>query len=217
MRLIRQKMHSCNWDFLKHGKSLISLKSLDAWFYAGFYVYKQKYSFIIRMNSFMMFKLSSAFTLIFVMIFSNSVFGQSSHHHADSRYEFGISVGLAHLVHENENSLSAHIHFLRKLDSENTWERISLGLGFESIFAEHKHYSFLGTISINPIWDLIFDISPGILITEHDGSSERQFVTHFELTYEFEYKSFGIGPVLGFGVSENDNHLMVGLHLGKGF
>ena len=38
-----------------------------------------------------------------------------------------------------------------------------------------------------------------------------------ELTYEFEYKEFGIGPVIGLGLSEDDNHYMFGIHIGKGF
>jgi len=127
-------------------------------------------------------KLFYTFPIIFSVILSNNIFGQVSehdyHHHADSEYELGISIGIAHLVHENENPLSAHIHLMRRLGSEKMWERISLGLGFEYIFSNHEHYSVVGTISINPIWSLIFDISPGILITEHDGSEEKQFVTH---------------------------------------
>jgi hypothetical protein len=158
---------------------------------------------------------------IFVLILSSSIFGQSSehdsHHHADSKYELGISVGITHLIHENENPFSAHIHLLRRLGSDTLSERISLGLGFEYIFSEHEHYSVVGTISINPIWALIFDISPGVLITEHEGTLEKQFVTHLEMTYEFDYNNFGIGPVIGYGFSQDDNHFMFGIHLGKGF
>ena len=160
-------------------------------------------------------------TAVIMFMLTGLIFGQSSehhaHHHADSDYELGISAGISHLVHENENPFSAHIHLLRRLGSDGLKERISLGLGFEYIFSEHAHYSFVGTISVNPIWALIVDISPGVLITEHEGSLEKQFVTHFELTYEFDYKGFGIGPVVGFGFSEDDNHLMAGIHLGMGF
>lgn len=160
-------------------------------------------------------------TYTFVSVLLNTGFGQSteheSHHHADSEYELGISFGLSHLTDEGENALGSHIHLLRRLGSEELSEKIALGLGFEYIFTEHPHYSLVGTVSINPIWALIFDISPGILITEHEGSKEKQFVTHLELTYEFEYRNFGIGPVIGLGLSEDDNHYMFGIHIGKGF
>ena len=121
------------------------------------------------------------------------------------------------MVKENENPFSAHVHVLRRLGSEKLWERFSAGAGFEYIFSEHEHYSIVGTISVNPIWALVFDVSPGILVTEHNGSKEKQFVTHIELTYEFHCKHFGIGPVIGYGLSKDDNHYMVGLHIGKGF
>lgn len=143
--------------------------------------------------------------------------GHESHHHAHSDYELGVSLGIANLIDEDEYAPSMHLHISKRLGSSELLERISLGLGAEYIFAEHQHYSFVGTISINPIWAVILDISPGILITEHEGSKEKQFVTHIELTYEFEYKEFGIGPVIGLGLSEEDNHYMIGIHLGKGF
>ena len=169
----------------------------------------------------MKFNSNRAFVTIFVLMITSSIFGQTSehnsHHHADSKYEIGISAGLSHLVHENENPFSAHIHLLRRLGSENLWEKVSLGAGFEYIFSKHEHYSIVGTVSVNPIWDSILDISPGILVTEHEGSKEKQFVTHIELTYEFDFKHFGIGPVIGYGLSKDDTHYMIGVHIGKGF
>jgi len=126
-------------------------------------------------------------------------------------------VGLSHLVHENENAPGAHIHLLRKLGSEGLIERFSIGVGLEYLFTDPAHYSAVGTLSFNPAWALIFDISPGILFTEHEGEKEKLFVTHIELTYEFHFHEFGIGPVVGFGISEDDNHYMFGMHVGKGF
>ncbi|MBU1099109.1 MAG: hypothetical protein KKA84_01805 [Bacteroidetes bacterium] len=165
--------------------------------------------------------MTSKFTVllfVFALSLSNILLAQDSdtHHHHDSDYELGFSFGLNHLVEENETPLSAHIHLLRKLGDENIWERIALGLGYEHIFSEHTHYSVVGTISINPIWHFVFDVSPGVLITEHEGSNESQFVTHIELTYEFEVGEIGIGPVVGYGVSSEDNHYTIGLHIGIG-
>ncbi|MBI9071850.1 MAG: hypothetical protein JEY94_09640 [Melioribacteraceae bacterium] len=139
------------------------------------------------------------------------------HAHGSHDYEFGISVGMAHLSEEDENAPSAHLHLLKSLGSEGMLSKFSLGAGFEYIFTEHTHYSIVGTISVNPISAFILDISPGLLFTEHDGESENQFVTHMELTYEFEFHGFGIGPVVGVGFAKEDNHLMAGIHIGKGF
>ncbi|MBN1408852.1 MAG: hypothetical protein JW956_13730 [Calditrichaceae bacterium] len=159
--------------------------------------------------------------VFFILMNFNPLIAQTSdqdgHHHEHADYELGLSLGMTRLVEEAENALSSHLHFSRKLGGTELLERFSLGLGFEYIFTKHPHYSVVGTISINPIWALIVDISPGVLITEHDGSKEKLFVTHLELTYEFDYQGFGIGPVVGAGFSEEDNHLMIGLHIGKGF
>ena len=159
--------------------------------------------------------------LIFLLLFSNAIFGKADdhkhHQHAENNYELGLSLGLVHLANENENSLNTHVHFLKRLGSENIYDRIFLGLGLEYIFSKHKHYSLVGTISINPILAFIFDISPGIIVIEHDGSNKIQFVTHLELTYEFEYKNFGFGPVIGIGLSNDDRHYAIGIHIGKGF
>jgi len=159
--------------------------------------------------------------LAFTVTLSNTAFGQISgqkpHHHEGKKYELGLSLSLAHMEKENENALNTHIHLMRRFDPDNNWKRIALGLGFEYFFTEHKHYGLLGTVSINPIWDLICDVSPGILFTEHNNSQETQYVFHLELTYEFDMENFGIGPVIGMGLSEDDRHFTVGIHIGKGF
>lgn len=138
------------------------------------------------------------------------------HSHSHSDFEIGLSVGIANLVDENENAPSAHLHFLRKVGSEGLLNRISIGAGFEYIFSEHTHYSIVGTISLNPYSAFKLDISPGILVTEHEEEKEKQFVTHIELTYEFDYLGFGIGPVIGYGFAKEDNHFMAGIHIGIG-
>ena len=158
--------------------------------------------------------------IFIVLISSLSLFAQqhdhSGHDHGDSNYELGISLGVSRLVDENENNPSAHLHLLRKLGSEKIFDKISLGFGFEYIFSKHVHYSILGTISINPYSSFKLDISPGVLVTEHEKEMEQQFVTHIELTYEFNFHGIGIGPVIGYGFAKEDNHVTVGLHLGFG-
>ena len=158
--------------------------------------------------------------LTLIMLLSVMLHAQNhehdGHNHGDSLYEFGISLGAANLVNESEYAASAHVHILRKLGEQGVMSHLAVGAGFEYIFAEHKHYSLVTTLSVNPVAALIFDISPGILFTEYESEEENQFVTHFELTYEFDLKGFGMGPVVGYGIAQEDNHFMFGIHSGIG-
>ncbi len=164
-------------------------------------------------------KKSTLFIFIFILI-SFGLFAQEhdhdAHSHGDSKFEFGFSSGFAKLIDEDVIAPSAHLHLLRKIGSKGILERISFGPGFEYIFSEHTHYSIVGTFSLNPFHAIKLDISPGVLITEHEDDKEQQFVTHVELTYEFHYHNFGFGPVIGYGLAKEDNHFMLGIHLGFG-
>lgn len=132
-------------------------------------------------------------------------------HHDDSIFELGLSSGVVYLADEDIYSPNIHLHLMRRLGSEGFSSRWAAGLGIESIFAGHAHYSFLATVSYNFIDDFVFDFSPGLLLAE----GERQFITHMEITYESEYKGFEIGPILGAAISSDDQHYMLGLHFGK--
>ena len=158
--------------------------------------------------------------LLIWVIVSLSLFAQhrdnEGHTHGDSNYELGVSLGVSKLIDENETAPSVHLHLMRKVVSQSTLGGISIGLGFEYLFSEHLHYSVVGTISLNPYSSFIFDVSPGVLVTKHEAEKEQQFVTHIELTYEFDYLGIGFGPVIGYGFAKEDKHFSVGIHLGIG-
>lgn len=40
---------------------------------------------------------------------------------------------------------------------------------------------------------------------------------HFEISYEFEFANFHIGPAMELAYDPEDFHLSLGLHLGYGF
>jgi len=162
-------------------------------------------------------KMKIKLLILLIIIYTNITFGQMHDHHHHSDYEFGISLGVATLVEEEEYSPSAHLHLLRKLGDHDLLSKISLGLGYEIIFSEHTHNSVVGTISINPFSAWKIDISPGILFAEHEGEKEQHFVAHFELMYDIHFHGFGVGPVIGYGWSKEDQHLMAGLHFGIEF
>ena len=163
-------------------------------------------------------KVFRLFLSITVILFSKIIHGQEDshaerHHHEGYMYELGLSSGLAYLAGEDVYAPNAHMHMMKRVAPEGYANRWAVGLGVESIFTDHTHVSFLTTVSYNFIDDFIVDFSPGLLLAE----GERQFITHIEITYESEYRGFGIGPILGMAVSPDDQHYMLGLHIGKGF
>ncbi len=157
--------------------------------------------------------------LTVIIVDAGEIMGQQiehKHHHHDHLYELGVSLGLVHLMEDDINTTSSHVHLFRRLGSENYLEKTAIGIGVEYVFTEHTHLSFLGTFSYNPVGGLIIEISPGILISEHENKKEIQYLSHIELTYEMDFKSFGFGPVVGVAFAEDDRHYTFGIHLGKG-
>ncbi|MBN2414130.1 hypothetical protein JXQ31_20820 [candidate division KSB1 bacterium] len=139
-----------------------------------------------------------------------------AHHHEGHVYELGFSPSITLIKPEDETAPSLHLHAHRRLGSENFKQRLSVGLGVETIFTEHLHYSLLASFSYNPFAAFIIDVSPGILFVEEEDESIREYLTHIELTYEFDLGQIGIGPVVGMALSSEDTHYMVGVHIGKG-
>jgi len=117
---------------------------------------------------------------------------------------------------EDETAPSLHLHASRRLGSEGFKQCLSAGLGFETIFTEHLHYSFLASVSYNPIAAFIIEIAPGVLYVKEENESITEFLTHIECMYEFDLGYIGIGPVVGMALSSEDTHYAVGIHIGKG-
>jgi len=154
------------------------------------------------------------------MLISNVSYGQDqnhkAHHHEGHDYELGFSLGMTLIEPEDITAPSLHLHAHRRLGTEDFKQRFSVGLGVESIFTEHLHYSFLASFSYNPFAAFIIDVSPGILFAEEEDESIREYLTHIEFTYEFDLEYIGIGPVIGMALSSEDTHYAVGIHIGKG-
>ena len=154
------------------------------------------------------------------MLFSNVSYGQEhdhhAHHHEGHVYELGLSASVTKIVPEDLTAPSMHIHLNRRLGDENIWQRLAVGLGVETIFTEHLHYSFLASFLYNPFAAFIIDVSPGILLAEEEDGNIREYLTHIEFTYEFDLGYIGIGPVIGMALSSEDTHYAVGIHIGRG-
>jgi hypothetical protein len=118
---------------------------------------------------------------------------------------------------EGESALGTHLHFIRRFRGEGIGRFLGLGVGFETIFADHMHYNVMGTVTIYPYKNLSVAISPGLLIVEHENEYETRYSTHLEVAYGFEVGQFHVGPVVGYARSGEDEHYFVGIHIGRGF
>lgn len=158
------------------------------------------------------------FTLIILAFsgFSSSLSTSQNKHsdHGHSEWELGAAFGAVYLLGEKEVASGLHLHLLRRLEF---YEKLGIGLGFETVLDEHKHFS-TGIVFKYEIWKgLNFLVSPGILFLKPHNEWEKQFSIHYELLYEFKVKGLHLGPVFDYSYSKNDQHLMLGLHVGYSF
>lgn len=137
-----------------------------------------------------------------------------NHHHLN---EIGISLGIVWMQPEAETAPGLHIHYMRRIGDEGIARYIGIGLGFEVIFSDHRHYNIMGTLGIFPWKELVITLSPGLLIAKEELETHRQFSFHVEIMWEFEVSGWGMGPALGFAVSGENTHFTLGIHIGKGF
>jgi hypothetical protein len=137
-----------------------------------------------------------------------------SHHHLN---EIGISTGIVRMQPETETAAGLHLHAMRRFGDEGLKKFFGVGLGFEVIFSEHRHYVIMGALGVFPWKNLVLTFSPGLLTAKEDGENHRLFSFHSEAVYEFEVGGFGIGPALAFSAAGGNTHFTVGIHIGKGF
>lgn len=153
-------------------------------------------------------------TLSFGNILVDSPQEDEDHHHHHSNWEAGVAVGGVYLINESGFAPGLHMHLLRRLPK---WERVSLGLGLESVFDEHTHFN-TAIVAKYDLWKgLSVVLSPGLLFLKHETEWDADFSTHFEMLYEFQVGKIHLGPVIEYSYSKHDKHLMLGLHLGIGF
>jgi len=108
-------------------------------------------------------------------------------------FEFGVSTGFVRLEPEGESAVGTHLHLIRRFQN------------------------LMGTVAIYPYKNFSIGISPGTLIVEHHDEHETRYSTHVEVAYGFEVGQFEVGPVVGYAKSGDDEHYMIGIHVGKPF
>lgn len=153
---------------------------------------------------------TALFTLLLSTFFTCFGIAQSSEdkEHDHHGPEIGLSNSLVYLINDKEFTYGLHVHFIHSIQHS----RFGIGLGYEKIFDEHGHDTFVIDFSYRPIHALSLNVSPGIAF--EDNFSERAFAIHFETSYEYEINRFHIGPALEFAVLPGDMHLSLGVHIG---
>jgi len=158
-------------------------------------------------------------TFITVLALGLCAQGAPADDHADHdhAFEIGVSTGYTYLDSENESAPGMHLHLMRRLPGDGLLSHFGVGLGFETIFADHLHHAVMGSVALYPWRSLVVTVSPGVVFAEHDGEWENEYATHFEASYGFEWGKFELGPFVGFSQADEDRHYMAGIHIGWGF
>ena len=157
-------------------------------------------------------KILNTLLLIFISFTAfaqNNSNTKDAHHHDHHKNEVGIGYSPVYQTSEKEIVNSIHLHYLRNISDS----RFNLGLGYEKIFSDHNHdmVNFIGSAMVSD--HLSFSLAPG-LVLENSKFDDVKFALHFELFYEFEFENFHVGPMAGYSLSKEDNHIGAGIHLG---
>lgn len=125
--------------------------------------------------------------------------------------DLSIAIGYVPLPAEETNTIGFHFHYLRGIAMDN---RLSMGVGLESIVDEHGHYTASVPLQYRIIGGLTASYAPGLMMRKESEEILYQFSQHFELGYEFDMGVFHLGPVTEIGVEPTGVHYMGGIHLG---
>jgi hypothetical protein len=139
---------------------------------------------------------------------------EQGHAHDTKGFALGASAGYVHLSEDDEDAPGLHLHLMKRLNDKDLGQHISVGFGTEAIFADHKHYAAMISVEIYPYRGLVLAAAPGIVWANHDGEWESKYSTHLEAGYTFEIKEYDIGPVIGYSKTDEDEHFMIGIHVG---
>jgi hypothetical protein len=143
--------------------------------------------------------------------------GYQHHGHDTSGIEMGFSAGYYHLDQENDDAPGLHIHLSKRLQHEGLLKHVALGVGGEVIFADEAHYAVMLPLFVYPWKGLALSVAPSVVCANHEDDWETQYATHLEAAYVFETGEYDIGPVVGYSISNEDKHYMLGLHVGVHF
>ena len=154
-----------------------------------------------------------AATLISVCGHAQNKEEEEDHHH-HHKNEISVATGIVPLVAEDKLTAGFHLHYIKGVGKNS---RLGLGVGFETIIDEHKHYTLSAVLQYRIYKGLILATAPGLLMRKENSANVLQFAQHIEIAYEFELGDFHIGPVAELGIELTGIHYMGGIHFGIDF
>lgn len=146
--------------------------------------------------------------------FSEGVDHHAHHGHDVSGPELGLSAGYVHLEEDDEDVLGVHAHLLKRLNTEGMLRYFAVGGGVEYLFSDETHCAAMLSVAVYPWRGLVLSVSPGVQWAEHEGDMEAEYSTHLEAAYVFAVGDFDIGPVIDYSRTKDEEHYMIGFHLG---
>jgi hypothetical protein len=139
---------------------------------------------------------------------------QEAHdNHDDKRNELGAAVGVVFDLEEHHSASGLHLHYMRMLGGK--MHNFGIAPGLEFIFGEHKHYTLHLLFIYRPAHGWWLGAGPGY--TYYNQEKKFGFSGHIETGYEFDAGSVHFGPVVEYSWASENQHFLVGLHLGVPF
>ncbi|MFC2130999.1 hypothetical protein ACFLSQ_06155 [Bacteroidota bacterium] len=71
-------------------------------------------------------------------------------------------------------------------------------------------------LSYHPFEIISFNVGPGISFPNQENS-EYELSCHIEIESGFNLWKIHLGPSIGYGFSEHDSHMSIGMQIGYGF
>ena len=159
------------------------------------------------------------FSSVFLLLSSINIFSQDDHDHEDHSHqhhklnEVGGAVGIVFDLNEQEVATGFHFHYMRMFKGKLKRFGLAPGIGF--LLGDHTHYAMHLMFTYRPAHGWWLSAGPGITyFADHDEWSASG---HIETGYEFDAGKIHFGPVIEYAWAKDDQHFMLGLHLGVPF
>ena len=160
------------------------------------------------------------FTKVFIFIVSLALFSEVyaqdehiDHDHSGHTYyknEIGGALGVVFNLQEQHTASGFHIHYTRMFKGK--LHNFGINPGVEFIVGNDVHYTLHFMLVYRPTHGWWLGAGPGITYFQHHEKFD--FSGHIETGYEFDAGSIHFGPVIEYSWAEDDQHIMLGLHLG---
>lgn len=139
---------------------------------------------------------------------------ETEHKHEGTNH-LGFGVGMSHLINENVWVPAVHLHYGKSLGEK---QRFSIGAGLELLMDDHKHMGVVLAMAYKLAPVLTLGYGPGLGFTlAKEAEKDIHLGHHLKIAYEFDLDFIHLGPMVEYGFSKEDQHVMVGIHGGFSF